>query len=187
MLPELSEIRAFRKQHNLTQSGLSSLSGVSQSLIAKLEAGKITPSYDKAKRLFDTLEKMHEESRLSAKDVMTKKVLYVDEDETIKKAIKILEKNALSQLPVLRKGQSIGLITEKGVLAKLSSEGNIDVEKGKVEEVMDEAVPTIQENTPLQIVSQLLNHCPAVLVKKKGKIRGIITKSDLLKTMLKKG
>jgi len=183
MLPDLGEIKALRKQHGLTQSQLAAISSVSQSLIAKLEAGKIVPSYDKAKRLFDTLEKMHEETQLCAADVMVKKVLFVDEKDTVKKAVKILEKNGLSQLPVMRKGQSIGIVTEKGLLAGIGK--GIDVENDLVEEVMEDAPTTIQENTPLPLVSQLLNHCPAVLVKKKGKIRGIITKSDLLKSIAK--
>ena len=183
MLPDLSEIKMRRKQHGLTQSELALQSNVSQSLIAKLEAGKIIPSYDKAKRLFDTLEKMHEETRLSAKDVMIRKVLHVSESDSVKKAVRLLEKNGLSQLPVLEKGQSTGLVTERGILAKINE--GIDVEKDTVQQVMVEAASTIQENTPLPIVSQLLNYSPAVLVKKKGKIQGIITKSDLLKTMLK--
>jgi predicted transcriptional regulator len=186
MLPDLSEIKARRKQHNLTQSELASLSGVSQSLIAKLEAGKIVPSYDKAKRLFDTLERMHEESGLCAKDVMTRRVWCAGENDTIKRAVSILEKKALSQLPVLRRGESVGMITERGVLARLGGEGSIDIGRDKVSAVMEEAAPSIHENTPLAIVTRLLDFSPAVLVKKKGKITGIITKSDLLKTMLKK-
>ena len=46
---ELNEISRLRKQLGLTQAELAKLSGVSQSLIAKLEAGKIEPSYSKAK------------------------------------------------------------------------------------------------------------------------------------------
>ncbi len=184
MLPSLSEIKALRKRQNLTQSQLASLSNVSQSLIAKLEADKIVPTYDKAKRLFDTLERIHEESSLAAKDIMTTKVLYATEQESIKSAVKKLEKNALSQLPVLHNGQNVGLVTERGLLAKIGR-GGVDVDKCIVEDAMDDACPTIQENTPLKVVSQLLDYNNAVLVKKKGKIRGIITKSDLLKTMLK--
>ncbi|MDP6670654.1 MAG: CBS domain-containing protein [archaeon] len=184
MLPDLSEIKLLRKRQNLTQSGLASLSGVSQSLIAKLEAGKIIPSYDKAKRLFDILEKIHEEKTPRAKDAMTKKVLHVNESDSIKSAVKTLEKNGLSQLPVLKNGQNVGLITERGMLAKINA--GADLQKDKVSDVMDEACPTIQESTPLQVVSQLLNYSPAVLVKKRGKINGILTKSDLLKAMLKK-
>ena len=184
MLPDLSEIKARRKHHNLTQSQLAALSGVSQSMIAKLEAGKIVPSYDKAKRLFDTLERLHEESTPKAKGVMTPKVLFVSENDSIREAIKKLEKNGLSQLPVLKGEQSIGLITEKGLLTKINS--GADIQKDKVNEAMEESCPTIQENTPLQAVSQLLDYSPAVLVKKKGKISGIITKSDLLKTVLKR-
>ena len=41
----LDEISKLRKKLGISQSELSELSGVSQSLIAKLEAKKIDPSY----------------------------------------------------------------------------------------------------------------------------------------------
>ena len=183
MLPGLSEIKTRRKLHGLTQSELAAQSNVSQSLVAKLEAGKLVPTYDKAKRIFDALERMHEETRLRAKDVMTRKVLFVSEKDTVKKAVKLLEKNALSQLPVVEKGQSIGLVTEKGVLAKVGA--GTDIDKAVVADIMEETLPTVQESTPIDIVSQLLNYSPAVLVRAKGKIQGITTKADLLKRMFK--
>ena len=52
---ELNDIARLRKQLGLTQPELAQLSGVSQSLIAKLEAGKIEPSYTKVKSIIDTL------------------------------------------------------------------------------------------------------------------------------------
>ena len=45
---ELSEIKEIRKKFNLTQTQLANVSGVSQSLIAKIEAGRLDPTYSNA-------------------------------------------------------------------------------------------------------------------------------------------
>ncbi|MCX6799099.1 MAG: CBS domain-containing protein [Candidatus Diapherotrites archaeon] len=186
MLPELAEIKARRKAAGLTQSELASMSGVSQSLIAKLESEKIEPSYGKVKRLLDCLQQLRQKSDLQAKDIMTKSVFTVEASESAKKAVKILEKHSLSQLPVLRKGLPVGAVSERSILAGISSGmEKKSFEKALVGDVMEESMPTIQENAPASVVSQLLNFASAVLVMKKGKIAGIITKSDLLKQMIK--
>ena len=51
MIAEITEIKIMRKRHGLTQTQLAKLSGVSQSLIAKLEAGIIDPSYSNVKKM----------------------------------------------------------------------------------------------------------------------------------------
>src|SRR3989338_5241600 len=51
MIAEITEIKIMRKRHGLTQTQLAKLSGVSQSLIAKLEAGIIDPSYSNVKKI----------------------------------------------------------------------------------------------------------------------------------------
>ncbi len=185
MLPDLREIKARRISAGLTQSQLAQLSNVSQSLIAKIEAGNIEPSYAKAKRLFDYLTQLHAKQEKQARDLMTKPVLFVKADESLKKAIRALERHGLSQLPVLSKGKQVGSISEKSILAKINSRPGIDVEKALAQEAMEEALPTIQPNTPESVVRQLLGFNPAVLVVKKGRIAGIITKSNLLEQMIK--
>ena len=185
MLPDLGEIKARRISAGLTQSRLASLSGVSQSLIAKIESGNIEPSYGRAKRLLDCLAQLNAKKEKQAKDIMTMPVMLVNAEESLKKAIKELEKHGLSQLPVVSGEKQIGSISEKSILAKINSEKGIDVEKAKADEAMEEALPTIQPSTPESVVRQLLNFNAAVLVVEKGRIAGIITKSNLLEQMLK--
>jgi predicted transcriptional regulator len=45
----------------LTQGQLAKIAGVSQSFIAKIESGKIDPSYSKVKTIFDVLDLSLEE------------------------------------------------------------------------------------------------------------------------------
>jgi predicted transcriptional regulator len=184
MLPDLREIKSKRLNAGLTQSQLASQSGVSQSLIAKIEAGSIEPSYGRAKKLFDCLNQLHAKQEKTAKELMTGPVAFVEGDDSLKKAIKALERHGFSQLPVLSKGKPVGSISEKSILAKINSE-KVDIEKAKAEDAMEEALPSIQPQTPESVVRQLLAFSPAVLVVKKGRIAGIITKSDLLKQMIK--
>lgn len=185
MLPGLSEIKAKRKQFDLTQSDLARTANVSQSLIAKIESEKIIPSYANAKKIFDSLERLNLESELKAKDIMTQKIISAHESDSVKKAIRLMEDHATSQLPVLVEGKSIGTISEKTILTKLGEIKNADISKIEVKTIMDDSMPTIQENTPLNLISQMLNYNIALLVSEKGKIKGIITKSDLLKAMIK--
>jgi len=186
MLPDLQEIKKRRKLAGLTQSGLAGLSGVSQSLIAKIESCRMEPGYAKAKLLFDCLERLHERSEKQAKDIMTKPVLTIDAHEPVKKAIRLLGKNGLSQLPVLSAGRPVGAVSEKSILSWLNAPGrHPDPEKAAVSDVMEESMPTIQENTPLGVVSRLLDFSNCILVVRNGKTTGIITKSDLLKQMIK--
>ena len=56
MLYELTRIKQMRRNLELTQTELAKLSGVSQSLIAKIERGNIEPSYTIARKIFAVLE-----------------------------------------------------------------------------------------------------------------------------------
>lgn len=186
MIPSISELKIRRKTSGLTQGQLAELSGASQSLIAKIESGKISPGFEKVKLLFDCLDKLHEESTLTAGQVMRKHIYKVGPKDTAKKAVLLMEKHSFSQLPVIAHDKSIGTITEKAVLAGISrSTGAVDLSKIKVLEIMEDALPVIQENSPVKLVYAMLNFHEAVLASKKGRITGIITKSDLLKMAAK--
>ena len=106
MLPELSEIKKRRKRFGFTQSGLAAKTDVSQSLIAKIESDAIVPSYNNAKRLFDFFDSLHEETQARARDFMSQKVISVSPSATIKEAVRVMKKNAVSQLPVIEGGRN---------------------------------------------------------------------------------
>ncbi|MBN1668017.1 MAG: CBS domain-containing protein, partial [Anaerolineales bacterium] len=51
-------------------------------------------------------------SKITVKDVMTSKVLTVQEDTPIEEAARIMADNKIGGLPVMREGRVVGLITE---------------------------------------------------------------------------
>jgi len=87
-----------------------------------------------------------------------------------------MKKYNISQLPVIDKDKVIGYLSETIVLEVLMK-GKKD---NKVEGVMQEVPPTIDKNASISVVSDLLKFYPMVLVMEKGKLLGLVTKSDVI-------
>lgn len=184
MLPNLDEIGRRRRLLGMSQKELAKLAGVSQSMIAKIESGRISPSYQKTKAIFDMLEGLERRNQLKAKDVSHGKVVGLQALEPVAKGVRVMRETGFSQLPVFSGNQAVGSLTEKVILESLLSSANPnELSKQPVEKIMDEAFPTVSEETPLTTVSALLQYEPAVLVAKRGRVFGIITKADLLKVV----
>ena len=184
MLPGLEEIGRRRRLLAMSQKQLANLAGVTQSMIAKIESKNISPTYIKTKTIFDTLETLERRNVTKAKDICHGKVVSVQAHEPISRAVHLMRETGFSQLPVISGGQMVGSITEKTLLQKLVSSPKPDiVSKREVETIMDDSFPTVNELTPVSMVSALLQYEPAVLVSRRGHVLGIITKADLLKVI----
>jgi len=175
MFNELSEIKILRKRLDLTQHELANKAGISQSLLAKIESGKIDPTYAKAKRIFETLSELSNREEVKASDIMNKKIVTAKPKEKIKQVIANMRKHGISQLPVVEDNNLLGFISESIIL-----EGLLGGKASIVEEIMHERPPSVSKDSTLEIVSGLLKHYPMVAVFDKGKMIGIITKSDVI-------
>jgi predicted transcriptional regulator len=185
MLPSLDEVAKKRRLMGLTQQKLAKLAGVSQSLIAKLESQKIDPSYTKVKSIFDALEKMQTETEVRAEEMLQNKVIGIQKNDPVSKAVQMMAEYGYSQLPVFDGEHAVGSISEKTIIGKVSAGKDLNqVSKLSVGEVMEEAFPQVGEDAPLPLISSLLQVYPAVLISAKGKVVGIVTKADLLKMLL---
>jgi predicted transcriptional regulator len=185
MLPSIDEVAKKRRMMGLTQQKLARLAGVSQSLIAKLESHKIDPSYAKVKAIFDALERLRTDTEVKADQVLQKKVVGLQKNDPISKAVQTMAKHGYSQLPVFENEHAVGIISEKTIVGKVSAGKDLsEVSKLSVGDVMEEAFPQVGEDAPLPLISNLLQVYPAVLISTKGKVVGIITKADLLKMLL---
>ncbi|NYT01129.1 MAG: CBS domain-containing protein [Methanocellales archaeon] len=184
MLPDLAEIQKRRRNIGLSQKKLASYAGVSQSLIAKIEGGKIDPSYKNVKSIFKALEneRSKQKKTILAREISNKEVVCVDKKDSIYGAIELMQKYDISQLPVYDENTPIGIITENVITNHIVQKKDLKkLSKRPVESVMEKELPQISEDAPVEIVIPLLQHSPAVLTIKKGMTTGIITKADLLK------
>lgn len=172
---ELEEIKVLRKRLGMTQVELARAAGVSQSLIAKIEASKIDPVYSNAQKIFQTLDLLTHKQEKKAEDVMQKRLVSLSTREGIKVAIAKMRKYGISQMPVITEGNVVGLISESTILDALVGQKALTIE-----EIMEEAPPTVGKKTSVLVVSNLLKFFPMVLVKEKGKAIGVITKADII-------
>jgi len=181
MLPSLGEIPKKRKELGLTQSRLAVSAGVSQSIIAKIEAGSVDPSYSVVQRLFSALERAGVESPARRVDeIISRPVVSVARTQLVRDAVDLMRRRGYSQLPVLESGRCVGSISEKTILDR-AARGE-SVLALKVREIMDSPLPVVNNDTPLDLVLGLLQSNYGVLVSKGENIVGILTKSDILKT-----
>jgi predicted transcriptional regulator len=178
---QIKDLQKIRKVLGLTQSELAKLSGVSQSLIAKIEAGKIDPSFSKTIAIFETLQKLQLKNSKKVKNVMTKEVVLADAESSVGEVVKLMYKHAISQMPVLSGDEVIGSVSEKVLIKKLSTEESKSLFIKRVKEVMEPPFPTVNEDTPIDLLIPMLNFYPAILVMRGRSIAGIVTRADLLK------
>ena len=184
MFPPLEEITQKRRRLGLKQAELAKLAGVSQSLIAKLESGKIDPSYNKVKAIFDALERLEVKEKIQAGKMVQDKIVSVQKSELVSKVIGLMKTHGYSQLPVFDGRRPVGSISEKAILRQiLDGKGMEEIASLPASEIMEEAFPQVGQDAPLSLISSLLQVYPAVLVSKKGAVVGIITKADLLRIL----
>ena len=182
MFPSLEEIAKKRRALGLKQMELAKLAGISQSLVAKLESGKIDSSYTKVKMIFDVLDRLEAKTKIQEEKVVPNKVISIQKDEPISKVVRLMKDHGYSQIPVFDGKQSVGSISEKTILRQiLAGKDLAQISKLPIEEIMEEAFPQVSEDAPLSLISSLLQTYPAVLVARKGEVLGIITKADLLR------
>ncbi|MBX5320723.1 MAG: CBS domain-containing protein [Candidatus Bathyarchaeota archaeon] len=176
MLITGSTIRKLRLEAKLTQKKLAELVGVSQAHIAKIEQGKVDPRLSTVNKILRVLTESKEKR---CKDIMTRGVIFAKLDDSVLKVSEIMVRHAISQMPVLNKGKVVGTITEESIIRKLSS----NIAEEKVERVMDPPLPMVSEDTSISAIRPLLERRQGVLVAKGKRIVGIMTRSDLLKTI----
>jgi len=183
LLPSIDELKKRRIKLGLSQRKFASYLGVSQSTITKIENRKLSPSYELVKKAFDILDSFGSPQIGLAGDIAIKKVVGVQDNDTISKAVQILQQHGFKQLPVRDKENHwVGGISERSISNRLLKVANPKLLMSReVAEVMDEAFPMIAEDTPISIAIPLLQHFQAVLTTKKGRVTGIVTNADLVR------
>lgn len=177
---ELSEIKKIRKSLGLTQTELAKKANVSQSLIAKIESGKIDPTFTKTKKIFEALDYLQNKEEIKAIELMNKNIISITPNEDINETIKKMKKFGISQMPVIEAHNVVGLVSESTLLDCL-----INKKDKKIEEIMEESPPTVSKTASIKVISNLLKHYPMVLVFDSGQLAGLITKADLLAKLYK--
>ena len=165
-------LKTIRVNLGLNQIELAKEAFISQSLITKIEARKLKPSYDVMKKIDDAIRRVYEQKGLNdkkAKDVMNNKPITVDIKTSRKEIIFLMKKHGISNIPVIDNNKVIGLYSEKSLLH------NEDVKDALVHSCV-----TVGGNSSVKLVKAMLDYSDIVIVLDYGKVIGVITRSDLI-------
>jgi predicted transcriptional regulator len=180
LFPNLDSIKHKRVQLQLTQKQLAKESGISQSLIAKIEAKKVSPSYEIVKKIFETFERLEHKKDIPSIKFISRKLISVQGHEKVSKAAELMKHHAISQLPIFQQGKVVGTISESTIYNQLLTENKKKLFSKSVKEIMEDSLPIISAETPETIAMPLLKTNPAILLTEKSKIIGILTKEDFI-------
>jgi cystathionine beta-synthase len=106
-------------------------------------------------------------------------LLKVEVGEPLKRALSLIENHDITQVPVFRNGELVGTLYDGDLLKTVLADPKA-VER-PVEEWMQEPLPVVAANDPVDRVTRLLaTRNPAVLVQDNGAVVGILTRFDML-------
>lgn len=179
------DIRRLRKMAGLTQKDLSNKAGVSQSLIARIENNSVDPRLSTVKKIVQAI--VIAQGDRTAKDVMNSPVITINVSDNVRRAIELMKKHDISQIPVLKDSKIIGSIQESSLIDRIVRSGNPDrFFNTPIYEVMGEHFKTVDSTTNIADILNLLSLGePAILVLDQEKIIGIITKIDILSSIIR--
>jgi acetoin utilization protein AcuB len=125
------------------------------------------------------------------RDVMTKNPITVDSETLVLDAQKIMKENSIRRLPVVDKGNLVGIVTQHDLLQASPSpatslsihELNYLLARMKVKEIMKKSPMTLTPDTPFEEALKMgqdkkIGSFPVV---ENGKLVGIATESDIVR------
>jgi predicted transcriptional regulator len=179
-VPSHAEIKTLRTGLGLTQAELARRAGVSQPLIARIEKGTVDPRLSTFRAVVEALNSV-ERGRVRLREIMTSPVATIRATDTVADATKLMRERSFSQLPVVLKGVPVGSLSERSVVHALASAQEPQaVARSPVRDIMGPPLPTADPDETVENAYRLLEEYPAVLVMDKGRVVGLVAKSNLL-------
>jgi CBS domain-containing protein len=109
-----------------------------------------------------------------AKEIMTRDIIMVKPQMTVKQLAMLLIKNQISGAPVAAEdGKILGIVSEADILAKKARQ---------VKGIMSTKVVSVNEETPVEEIAQLMamHKIKRLPVMKGNKIVGIVSRADIV-------
>lgn len=173
MLPDLdakiAELRQKRKDRGMTQTALAQRAGVSQSFIAKLEAGEVSPGYERIQRLDAALE---DETPTIEDHIET--AVTCSPDTPARDAVRAVIEDGY--VFVVRDGVPRGAIYPPHLLSYTAG----DIDGRTAESIMEGPVTEITPHASERALRSLLSVSPVLAVMSGGELVGAITRRTAL-------
>ncbi len=116
---------------------------------------------------------------VAAKHNESPPLIHVAPEASVRQALNLMTTYNVSQLPVIEADDGIGAVSEQALMARAI--GQPKILDSPVREVMDPPFPVVDSHSPVAQLTMLLSRTtPAALVRRDGKVVGIVTRYDLL-------
>src|SRR5919199_733715 len=122
------------------------------------------------------------------REIMTKDIVTINEDQTALEAARIMSEKGISSLIVLKDGVPQGIITERDFVKKICAK-QLQSSEIKIGTIMSRIRTVADPDTPIEIAVQRMANqdIRRLPIMQEGKVIGIITVTDLaryLRTLL---
>jgi len=129
------------------------------------------------------------------KNWMSKKVIKIDENDSMQDAINLIKEHNINMLPVMKKGKLVGIVTDRDLKkASASDATTLDVHelmylisKIKIKDIMSKKPLTIRFDFTIEETASMLlenNISGAPVVDNDKQLVGIITQADIFKVII---
>ncbi len=132
----------------------------------------------KEKRLLET-DRLSIGVIANLKSAPMQKLVSISPHDSVREAISRMNDSGISQVPVIdSEGKSVGAVRESRLMSKALEDR--DVLEQPIIDHMEASFPVVDESEGTKSVVALLKHSPAVLIEEFGRVKGIVTRHDVL-------
>lgn len=124
-----------------------------------------------------------DENVATAKDVMSKPVISVRENDTVMNAARLMEKYKIGGIVVVNKnGKPLGIVTERDLATRVVAKG-LQPKDVNVSSIMSRPIATIDGDASIREVAKKMSQLEIrrLAVVSKEDLQGIITSKDILR------
>ncbi len=145
--------------------------------------------YSSALNAYKSISKTDRKLIVKAAELMSSPVITVNSSESIENAWKIMQDKQIKHLPVIDRGELVGICNQSSILGRviIDKQGRLEgVKPELVSETMNEIVVTTSSDTDIRHVAQALTEMDidALLIMDQNQdLKGIVTSSDLLRRL----